>query len=126
MIKNLFIAIAFLASITKVGCAQNEANRRSMNSVECGNAKECYVSGALTMSSDGHGFIGVLQTTDGKCVNVSLPERISKKLLGKPAKKIAIHGEVFPYPRGEDILFFEVNRRSIGYGTCGNYYVFVE
>jgi hypothetical protein len=87
-----------------------------MTAAECENAAICSASGLLTMSSDGHGFIGTLQLTGGDCINVSLPVSRSKKFLGAPPTAMSIRGRVLPFPFGEDILNFRINGRPIGFG----------
>jgi hypothetical protein len=79
------------------------------------------------MSADGHAYIGELRLADGTCINVSLPERESAKLLGKPPVHRKIAGLVFPFPfSDETMLGWKVNGRKVGFGTCGKYYVFVD
>ena len=102
-------------------------SQRSMTFDECSVAEDvCAISGLLSMSSDGHGFIAELRLADGRCVNVSLPISLSRKLLRQAPRAMSVHGAVLGYPIGEDVSHFEVNGRRIGFGECGNFFVFVE
>ena len=84
------------------------------------------MTGHLEMSNDGHGYIGVLRLDDGSCINVSLPENDSNRLLGQSPQRASLAGRVLPFPYGKDALTFEVNGRRVGYGKCAPYYLFVE
>ncbi len=44
------------------------------------------------MSSDGHGYIGVLKLDDGSCINVSLPEKVSQRLSGRAPERMTLTG----------------------------------
>ena len=77
------------------------------------------------MSSDGHGFIGKLTTRDG-CLNVSVPDREAKRLLGKEPAQRTFKGDVLPYPTGDDVFDVRVNGRKIGRGLCGDDFLFVR
>ena len=78
------------------------------------------------MSSDGHAYIGILTLNDGRCINVSLPERQSQRLLNKPEQQTTIVGQVFSFPHDDDALGVQINGRAIGYGLCGDKFVFVK
>ena len=99
---------------------------RDMTVEECRAAETCRISGLLTMSSDGHGFIAELEVAGDKCVNVSLPVRASKAMLGKPPKQMSVQGAVVGFPAAEDLAHFTVDGRRIGFGRCGDFFVFVE
>jgi hypothetical protein len=77
------------------------------------------------MSTDGHGYIGSLELPNGRCLNVSLPDKLSKTLIYKPSKRVVVTGRLLPYVR-ENGLIVRVNGRNIGQGTCGNKYLFVK
>lgn len=94
---------------------------------ECSVAEDvCVIAGLLSMSSDGHGFIGELRFPDGRCVNVSLPISQSRKLMGQVPVAMSVRGVVLGFPFGENLSHFEVNGRRVGFGTCGNFFVFVD
>lgn len=129
--KNVFMighgvkSIACLLLLLLGGCAT--PNQRPMTFDECSVAKDvCVISGSVRMSSDGHGFIGELGLADGRCVNVSLPTSLSRKLMGQAPKPMSVRGAVLGFPFGEDLSHFEVNGRRIGFGRCSNFFVFVE
>ena len=97
-----------------------------MTAAQCNSAHNCLLRGTFEMDSDGHAFIGRLTLKDGQCVNVSLPEAESQSLLGHPPKYRKFSGEVWPYPHGDDVLSFLANGRKVGYGKCGDFFVFVR
>ncbi len=88
-------------------------------------AADCAVRGAFTISSDGHGFIGILQMADG-CINVSVPDREAKRLLGKAPVTRTFRGRVAAYAMGDDIFEERMNGRRIGRGLCGDQFLFVR
>lgn len=97
-----------------------------MNAEQCMRAEICKVHGLLEMSNDGHAYIGKLRLEDGTCVNVSLPEKESRRLSGQPAQMRTITGKVFPYVQENTFIEHRVNGRQIGYGLCGSHFVFVR
>ncbi len=78
------------------------------------------------MSSDGHGFIGRLTLDEGGCVNVSLPVQASRALLNHAPTTMTVRGKVFPYVHDDNLLELQINGRSVGYGLCGDFFVFVK
>ena len=120
-------SLAVLVSMSTIGsgCASHPAAVRVETAGKCADVSWCQVAGDLQMSSDGHGYIGVLKLSDGSCINVSLPEKESRLLMGKPSQRRLLTGKVLPYPFGED-LFFKVNGRRVGFGNCQRYYLFIK
>lgn len=121
-ISNLIFSFCIFAL---VACAYSNVKQATTAS-ECEDVSNCKVSGVLEMKSDGHGFIGYLQLSDGTCVNVSLPEGLSKSLVDKPPVMMEVQGPVLPFPNDIDVIGFEVNGRRVGFGNCGNFYIFVR
>jgi hypothetical protein len=80
----------------------------------------------LEMSNDGHAYIGILKLSDGTCVNVSLPDRQSRRLMNLPAREMTVAGRVWPFVYEDALIEVRVNGRQIGYGNCGRSYVFVD
>jgi hypothetical protein len=113
------LTLVFLSS-----CASNQ-HVKSMSFDECKQSKTCSVSGMVTITGD-RGFIGELQIEKGKCVNISLPDEISKKLIDKEPLMMTVSGVVMPYPAYEEVSEFLVNGRKIGFGFCDDFYVFVK
>jgi hypothetical protein len=93
---------------------------------DCSNVERCRVEGLLEMWSDGHGYIGIVTLDDGSCINVSLPERRSRSLLGQPSQRVVLTGRVVFFPYEPGVLSFRVNGRRVGYGRCAPYFVFVK
>jgi hypothetical protein len=97
-----------------------------MTAEQCMRAEICKVHGLLEIANDGHAYIDKLRLEDGSCVDVSLPERESRRLSGKPAQMRTITGIVLPYVWENTLIEHRVNGRKIGYGLCGNRFVFVR
>ena len=126
VMSRLTIATSgFLTTLVLAGCATTPPPTVAKTAADCEEVADCKVEGLLGMSSDGHGFIGIVRLDDGSCVNVSLPEARSKALLGQPARHVTLTGKVVFFPRAPDILSFRVNGRKVGYGICGAHFVFV-
>jgi hypothetical protein len=114
-----------ILGLSLVSCA-SVPELEVMTAEQCARAEICKVRGLLEMSNDGHAYIGKLHLDDGTCVNVSLPERESRRLSGQPAQMRTITGNVFPYVQEDTFIEYRVNGRQIGYGLCGSYFVFVR
>jgi len=119
--KIPFVTVCLVLSAC-VGLGVKHAETAS----ECATASVCRISGLLEMGSDGHGFLGNMLLPDGMCINVSLPDEQSKRLLGKPPVRMEIQGPVLPFPYDEDAISFKVNGRKVGFGNCGDFYIFVK
>jgi hypothetical protein len=77
------------------------------------------------MGTDGHGYIGKLLQGDGRCLNVSLPDETSKKLIESEPRLMEVRGRWLPYVKDYGTVV-TVNGRRIGEGHCGNHYLFVR
>jgi hypothetical protein len=119
--KNIFNHILILLLLTS--CASNLDDQ--IPSERCKQSKTCSISGMLTIKGD-RGFIGELQVEKGKCVNISLPDDVSKKLIDKDPVKITVKGLVSPYPPYYEISKFLINGRKVGFGWCDDFYIFVK
>ena len=119
--KNIFNNILILLLLTS--CVSNTGTQTS--SQICEHSKTCSISGMVIIKGD-RGFIGELQIENGKCVNISLPEDISRKLVDRPPEKITVTGKVMPYPPYDEVSDLKVNGRKVGFGWCNDYYIFVE
>jgi hypothetical protein len=91
----------------------------------CELGKQCHAIGQLEMSSDGHGFIGVMRFGDGRCVNVSLPDEQSRLIIGKPTHRRKVKGNFMAFVFDSEEMFM-ISGRRIGLGRCGVNYIFVE
>ena len=92
---------------------------------DCAVGEDCTVTGSLVMSSDGHGYIGRLTLPDGKCVNISLPDEESKRIMGAPPANASFTGRALPYVRDSSLVPL-INGRRVGMGLCGDFYIFVK
>ena len=110
------------AACTTTSCVHAEA-LHGIKMVQCAISGLCKASGMLEMSSDGHGFIGVLRFPDGTCINVSLPDKESEALLGKSQSFRTVIGvyKTFNY-NGQEIM--RINGRRVGIGNCNTRYLF--
>ena len=127
---NKFIKILFLIiSTVTTSCRTTDIIHSNINSdgvMQCDNEGNCIAYGMMTMSSDGHGFIGVLRLSDDECINVSIPDNISKTMLGKPPVFKRIYGTQLRFIIPESGEFVRVGGRSVGIGLCGDRYIFVK
>jgi hypothetical protein len=117
--------VLLIILMLSVSCGDDiEVNTMSSYS-GCARGRDCTASGMLTMSSDGHGFIGKLELENGTCLNVSLPVEVSRELLGQEPRQMTVVGRIYRYVH-EYQTFVLVDGRRIGEGLCGDYYLFVQ
>ena len=112
-------------TLTLASCAA-APTARIMSIKECERSEVCTVRGLLEMSNDGHAYIGKIHIDGGGCVNVSLPEAESRRRSGQPMQMITVTGKVFPYVYENTLIEYRINNRKIGYGLCGDYFVFAK
>jgi len=91
----------------------------------CRQTRTCVIAGLFEVSSDGHGFTGQLTVGDS-CLNVSIPDREARRLLGKEPSPRKFSGQMLPYIVGDDIFEQRVNGRVVGRGRCGPDFLFVK
>ena len=89
-------------------------------------ADVCTINGLLEISNDGHSYVGILHIDAGGCVNVSVPEREARRMSDKPARRVTVTGRVLPYVHENTFVEYRVNGRQIGYGLCGDHFLFVK
>ena len=100
-----------------------------MSKEECRAASVCSLAGDLTLSSSGYAWIGRLTLDSGECVNVSLPDEVTRTLAESGANGVRLVGDVVRYPEFENnyvVVSFAVRGREVGIGGCGDFLVFVE
>jgi hypothetical protein len=123
--KGFFLAFGgCCTSLLLAGCAT--APRSAKTAADCSKAERCRVEGSLKMSTDGHGYIGIVMLADGSCINVSLPVARSRPLSGQPPRRVTLTGSVLFFPYAPGIDSFRVNGRPVGYGICTPFFVFVK
>lgn len=120
LIASLAATLSLLVSCTST------AIPLATSAEERGRATRCKIEGTMNITNDGHAYIGQLVLSGGKCVDVSLPQSQVRKLLGQPPRKQTVNGRVLPYVYHGDLDEIRVNGRLIGYGSCGDFYVFVK
>jgi hypothetical protein len=97
-----------------------------MSYEECARARFCTVSGSVTARAADHAWMGQLELPDGRCVSISLPPQVLRKLRENGPRRMTVTGQVFGDPSGNtEIATLEVQRRKIGLGLCGDFFVFV-
>jgi hypothetical protein len=125
MIMIKFSAIA-LSGLLMITCNEGSGvSSRILKENSCTPGNDCTVSGIVTMSTDGHGYIGRLVLQDGTCLNVSLPDDESKNMIYRTPRHMKITGRMLPYVKENNVVI-RVNDRLVGEGLCGNYYLFVR
>ncbi len=124
--NNYFVILAVFVVELLISSCSTDPSRLQKSGDQCRQADVCKVRGVLTMSNDGHAYIGKLQLSDGSCINVSLPESQSRSLFDRPAVVKTIKGRVFAYIHEDTFIDYRINNRPIGYGSCGSFFVFVK
>jgi hypothetical protein len=108
------------------GCVTS--SRPSMTYEACAASSECVIRGVATAELGEHGQTVKLQLDDGRCVNVSLPRERWDALRASGPTEMTIMGGVYREPQsqnGEEVVL-EINGRTIGFGLCGDFFVFVR
>lgn len=117
---------SFVFASCLVGCEHGLGNQRVAASLaECLSQQTCTVTGPFRVSSDGHGYVGILELPDG-CLNVSIPEGKAKALFLRPPEVRTFRGRLFPYSVGDTVFEHRINGRKIGMGLCGESFLFVN
>jgi hypothetical protein len=91
----------------------------------CSPGRSCELSGIAANQSSDHGMISSLQTDDGRCFNVSLPDEVSAGLEQDGQARMTVRGDVLGYPKAEGSSEILVDDRSVGRGECGKDFLFV-
>lgn len=118
-------ALVVLLMSTVASCVAFSPTK-TMSVEECGRAETCTIRGFLEMSNDGHAYIGKVFLESGGCVNASLPEAESRRRSGRPMEVVTITGDVFSYIYEDSYIEYFIDNRKIGYGACGDYFLFVK
>lgn len=118
--------VGVICLISTTACTPTAVPLKATTASDCYTSESCTVAGVVEISSDGHGYIGILKFADGSCINVSLPQIDNQRLAAKPPQSIEVSGSVLPFPYVKGVLEFKVNGRRVGYGRCGPYYLFVK
>lgn len=130
--KVLRSTSATLVAALLAGCASAQVHGDppvAMDVDQCKASDICSVSGRFEILNDGHAYIGKLDLPGGACVNVSVPVGRYRDYLYKGPKagnEIALSGRVLPYVYHDGFTEIRVNGRGIGYGRCGDFYIFVK
>ena len=124
--KQHVLIASWMATLSLLGSCTSTAFPLATSAEECGHATRCKIEGTLSITNDGHAYIGKLLLSDGQCIDVSLPPSQVRKLLNQPLRKQTVRGSVHPYVYHGDFDEIRVNGRLIGYGSCGDFYVFVD
>lgn len=69
-----------------------------------------------------------LKLDSDRCVNVSLPRERLELLRRTGPTEMTVRGNVYrePLPADGEDIFLQVNGRTIGYGLCGDFFVYVR
>lgn len=108
------------------GCIR--AAQRPMSYETCATSRVCIIRGMATAQIGEHAPTVQLALPEGRCINVSLPRERWEALRRSGPKEMTIVGSVYREPPTEDgeegVL--QINGRTIGFGLCGNFFVFVR
>lgn len=97
-----------------------------MTKAECAEARVCTLSGAFTVTSDGHTIVGVMTLADGSCVNVYVKPREMEGSVGMPSVQRTVTGRVFPDSKPDAFTEIRIKGRRVGYGQCSDFFVFED
>ena len=72
-------------------------------------------------------WVAHIEVGDGKCVRASLPDAEIARLRSEGPRVMTVTGRVYgDPPRAQEVAFLEVEGRTVGLGTCGDFFVFVD
>ena len=97
-----------------------------MRASTCSKGSSCEISGVASNQESGHGMVSKIETDDGRCLNVSLPDDVSDGLEQDGQVRMTVRGDVIGYPDVAGALEYQVDDRSVGKGDCGEDFLFVE
>ena len=92
----------------------------------CSKGSSCEISGVASNQETGHGMVSKIETDDGRCLNVSLPDDVSDGLEQDGQDRMTVRGDVLGYPDVAGAVEYQVDDRSVGKGDCGEVFLFVE
>src|ERR1041385_155273 len=116
--------VIFLVGLASA--AANGANAGDVRVPMCAQGHSCEISGVASNQPSEQGMVSRLQTDDGRCFNVSLPDEVSAGLEQDGQARMTVRGDVLGYPKGKGSLEYLVDDRSVAMGECGNDVLFVE
>jgi hypothetical protein len=113
-----------VALSSAAGCAS--LGSRPMNYETCATSRTCVVRGVAAARLAEHASTAQFNLPDGRCINVSLPRERLELLRRNGPIEMTVTGEVYrdPSVAGEDAVL-QINGRTIGFGLCGDFFVFV-
>jgi hypothetical protein len=97
-----------------------------MNYETCANSRTCVVRGIAAARLAEHASTAQFDLPDGRCINVSLPPAKLERLRRNGPIEMTVTGEVYgdPSAAGEEVVL-QIEGRTIGFGLCGDFFVFV-
>ena len=100
--------------------------RSPMTYETCATSRSCVVRRIATARPAEHASTAQFNLPDGPCINVSLPRERLERLRQAGPVEMTVTGEVYrdPSAAGEDVVL-EIEGRTIGFGLCGDFFVFV-
>jgi hypothetical protein len=107
-------------------CAADCASASDAPAPLCTQGRSCEISGIASNQQSVHGMVSRLQTDDGRCLNISLPDDISAGLEQDGQARMTVRGDVLGYPKVHGSMDYQVDDRSVGMGECGDAVLFVE
>lgn len=123
------IIIIALASISSLGCKTIAADEVVNEISECQHRDRCVVSGLMSIEEINHVHMGELVTGKGECINISLPKVAVKKYSKRDKSNVMVAGVLYRTPVMQEdgiTLQYKINGRRVGWGQCGDYYLFVD
>ena len=120
--KLAWTAVLALAVPALMGCETLPHDPMSYET--CATARNCTIRGVMSLQIAGQAQMGKLDLPDGRCVSVSLPGDFLARLEASGPVEVTVRGRVYNMPASE-IVSMTVEGRTIGLGSCGNFFLFV-
>ena len=113
-----------LLLIPSTGCVTAP---RPVNYETCATSRVCVIRGIATAKMGEHAPTVQLDLEDGRCINASLPQERLEDLRRSGPREMTIVGNVYrePLTEGGEEAVLQINGRTIGFGLCGDFFVFV-
>jgi hypothetical protein len=94
----------------------------------CVASEVCVIRGIATAKIGEHAETVQIDLADGRCINVSLPREKWEQLDRSGPTEMTVVGTVYrePLAEGSEEKVLQINGRTIGYGLCGYFFLYVR
>src|SRR3712207_4570136 len=98
--RSLLVASTGLLTLMLMGCAAHAS--RLMDYESCAASRVCTIRGTATAKIGEHAPTVEVAVNQGRCVNVSLPQKRWQKLRRSGPKEMTVTGTVYHEPSNEE------------------------